>query len=70
MPGSKAVVTREELALALAIMREHSSVCLRIFMARTRGDDRAAEVLARRLAHLDDQLERRWGLQNDGGGVH
>ena len=70
MSDPKAVVTREELALALAILREHNSVSLRILMAKARGDDRASVALEQRLTHLDEQLASRWGLQDGSGGLH
>lgn len=70
MPDPKELVTREELALALAVMREHGSVCLRILMARMRDDERGAKALEMRLDQLDEELANRWGLQDGSGGVH
>jgi hypothetical protein len=70
MSDPKAVVTREELALALAILREHNSVSLRLLLARAQGDDAGAMAQEERLAHLDEQLASRWGLQDGSGGLH
>lgn len=56
------LVTRAELAEALAVVREHAYLMSRIVIAATRQDHATIDALSLRLSELDAELAVRWGL--------